>query len=708
MSTDVYFCDFETYSECDLTKEGAHKYAVHPSTDVLCLAYAKNQDPPKIWIPGQSFPLELALHVSNGGTISAWNANFERLIWRHVLGPKYHVSVPELRQYECTMVRSYAMGFPGALANAAEPMGLPVRKDHGGYQAMMLLCKPEITIDKNTGKELKRRLMPHHRPQSFKVLYDYCKTDVAVEQAASARLKHLIMFEQELWYLDQQINDHGVTIDTALVEGALKVVEKAKGRLDAEMRRVTGGAVRNVSQVSALKLWLAGQEVPERLLTSLDKEHILALLARDDIPPAARRAIEIRQEAALTSTAKLDRFTGMTGKDGTIKGTIQFHGASTGRDAARGVQVQNFPRPKRKGAVLERALPLIRAGDADSIELLFGPPMSVVSDSLRMMIVAPEGHDLFSGDLSQIEARMTASLSGQDNLVEAFKAYDRKEGPDIYSVAAAGICGVDYIDPKDPRRQLGKVSTLALGFGGGAMAFGKMAKNYLFDVSQMFDTVWGMASGDHQERATDAWESRGRETGMSERSFIGSELVKLSWRQANPDIVQYWKDMERAAFDAIKEPGKAFEVRGVEYKKLGSFLRCKLPSQRCLYYCYPAIEDKDTGWLDDAGEKVIKPSIRYYAWDTFKNAWCRQYGYGGFLVQNVVQAAARDVCFEALWRLTKLNYQNTMRVHDELVLIRKKGEGSIEEVRAEMCRPPKWLPELPVAADVWSGPRYRK
>jgi DNA polymerase len=287
--------DWETYSEVDLTKCGAHKYAEDESTDILCAAWAFGDDEPQLWLPGMPCPPEIEEHVLMGGEIHAWNANFERLIWQYVAGPKYGWLVPDLRQYRCIMVRAMAMNMPARLDQAAPAFGLPIRKDDVGSRTMKQLCKPR----KATKKLTALRFTPENAPDKFKILYDYCLQDVRVEQGIGHRVIKLIPREQELWFIDQRINDRGIMVDMDLVAKSEAICEAEKEALETELKKVTDLAVTSLGAVKQLKAYVNGQGFE---LEGCDKEKLETFLTRDDLTDEVRRACSIRLEAGKASS----------------------------------------------------------------------------------------------------------------------------------------------------------------------------------------------------------------------------------------------------------------------------------------------------------------------------------------------------------------------------------------------------------------------
>jgi DNA polymerase len=688
--------DGETRSDVDLPRRNAYVYFDSPYTDVWCAAYAFGNDEPELWVPGEPCPPPIVEHVFYGGLVGAWNAAFERLMIREILGPRYGWPVPQLEQYRCQMVAAYAVGLPGKLEHAAGALGLEERKDADGHRVMMQLSKP-----RRPRKGEPDGIYWWDDPEKLKRLYAYCLQDVRTEQAVHARIPPLRPQEQDYWEMDQRLNDRGVFIDDKLCHAAKKVVKSATDRLNKEMASVTDWAVRGVSNVGELIAFVKKNGLEA---DSVAKDQVIELLIRDDLKPNVRRALEIRQEGSKTSTAKIDAMLVRRQSDGRMRGNLQFHGANTGRWAARGAQLQNLPRPN-----LSKLVPSIIDDLLDNIpdamvDLLYGPSLSVVSDCIRGMVVAAPGNKLIAADFSQIEARVVAWLAGEQQKLDAFAAYDRKEGPDIYTVEAAGIYGVppSTITKDDPRRQVGKVGTLSLGFQGGPGALAQMAKAYGVDIAGAYDTVIRSAAELNICKAEDAWLERGKRTGMSERAWLTAELIKLAWREANPNIEHHWRETEAQAIAAVANPGGTYGAGMVKYKKAGVWLFCQLPSKRCLAYAYPKIVDKKTPW----GE--IRPALTYWAVDSFTRKWKEQSFYGGLGVQNNTQAVARDVMIEAMARGEEAGYPPVLTVHDEGVCEVSKDFGSVEQFCALMTEPPAWAAGLPIAADGWSGTRYRK
>lgn len=303
----------------------------------------------------------------------------------------------------------------------------------------------------------------------------------------------------------------------------------------------------------------------------------------------------------------------------------------------------------------------------DHIDLFYGPPLSVLSDCIRGFLIAKPGHDLIACDFSAIEARVLAWLAGEHDVLEIFDGHGK-----IYEHAAAGIYMKPIEEVTKDERQVGKVAILALGYGGGVGAFQTMAKGY----------------------------------GVKVDDFTADQ-IKIAWRHANREIVNYWYDLERAGFAAINNPGTkhlaGYHRREVAYLVKGSFLWCRLPSNRVLCYPYPRIEPVMTPWDE------MKDAITFMGVNSLTNKWERQKTYGGSLSENVTQAVARDLLADSLLRISQLpEYSVVMHVHDEIVVEVAEGRGSLAEIKKIMSTPPAWAAGLPMAAEGWRGKRYRK
>lgn len=640
--------DLETRSAVDLKRTGVYPYAADRTTDVLCAAYAFDGEDVELWLPGQPVPLRIKMHVAEGGAVLAWNSMFERLLWRHVLGPRY--GWPEMRQHQWMdpMVWALAMAFPAQLDQCARAMLLKQAKDLEGRRIMLQLAKPRKIKDDGT-------IVWWNDPIKLQRLYEYCKQDVVVERELAGKLLPLSDREYQYWVLDQHINDRGVQIDLPLVRAAQEVVDRRLAKLDAEMDKVTGGAVWACTQVAKLGDWLRTRGYP---VSSLDKEAIEDLLHSENLPPDVERALTLRRWAAKTSNSKLVAMENVAGADGRARGCFQFHKAGTGRWASTHIQLHNLPRGDEEVWPVDEVCTDLLRGDDDYIEVMWGDPLDAVSNVLRGCIVAAPDHVLVCRDYAQIEARINAHLAGQNDVLEVFA-----RGDDVYVYTAQKI-GSD-------NRTLGKVIRLALGFGMGAAKFVDTAAKYGIEL-------------DEEE----------------------AQSIVSQTRHSDDAITQFWYDLENAAIRAVRFPGKKFQLTqcDVTYKVANGHLWCRLPSGRALCYPFPKLEMRPTPWGAE------KETLTYWGLDGYTRAWTKQYAYGGLLCENVVQGVAADVLREAQMNLDEQNIPVVAHVHDEVIaeIPRTHVDALVPVIDAAVSRVPVWLEGCPIVATGFTTTRYRK
>ncbi len=691
--------DFETRSEADLPKCGAHYYARHPSTDVLVACYAFDDEDARTWIRGAPVPQDLIDYIAGDGPIFAFNSEFERQIWTHVLGPRYGWPVPPLERFYCTASMSAAMALPRRLGDVVGALGLEEEKDDTGRRIMMQLSRPRS----KRGETPVRWWEPQDVPEKFARLYSYCANDVVIERAASKRLRPLSDLEREIWLENCRVNERGLPIDVKSVKRALRVVDKALEALNREIAILTRNRVTTVSQVARLTEWLTEQGVD---VESLDKAGVRALLTLD-LDPNVRRVIEIRQEAAKSSTAKLKAMLACVCDDGRARGCIRYHGASTGRDAGELIQPQNFVRPTLKPAEIDGVMEALAAEDPAWLELWVekGNPkrpqsaLDVIAGCMRAMICAPQGM-IYAGDLSNIEGRVAAWLGGEQWKLDAFRAYDAGAGPDLYKVAASAMLGVAIEDIDDEVRQVGKVSELALQFQGGHGAFITMGANYKVTPADVAPVIKAAMPLETWAMACEGYEATNR-YGLGQDEWVALRLTIDAWRARHPGIVEQWGLYEAAAMDAVRHPGRKFVAGHCAFACAGGILWMRLPNGRALSFVDPRIQEVETPW---GGKKM---GLTYMTLDSVTRKYVRAKSYGGKVFQNGVQAIARDVIMAAKLRFKARGWPAILKVHDELVC-ELTGEVPLDEFVAELSVTPDWLYGCPIAAKAVAGRRYGK
>ncbi|TVZ81264.1 DNA polymerase [Aeribacillus composti] len=645
--------DIETYSSDDLTSCGVYRYVEAPDFEILLFAYAYDDDPVQVvdLATGEKLPDQVLQDLTNPEIIkTAFNANFERTC----IAKHFDITC-DPRQWRCTAVWAMTLGLPGSLEKVAEVLKLKAKKDTRGKNLIKYFsvpCKPT----KSNGQRTRNH--PHHDPEKWQQFKEYNRQDVVVEREIRRKLQRFPVPDHEwkLWALDQKINDRGVRLDPALFKAAIECDRQYTERLIAEAKEITG--LENPNSDVQLKTWLRENGLET---DSLAKEHMADLIeqAPDD---EVRRVLEIRQELGKTSVDKYKKMDEVICQDERARGLLQFCGANrTWRWAGRLIQVQNLPQNKLEDLALAREV--LRSEDFELLELLYGPPPFVLSQLIRTAFIPSPGCRFIVSDFSAIEARVVAWLADEKWVLNVFRDHGK-----IYEATAANMFKVPFETivkghPNYELRAKGKVATLACGYQGGPQALIAMG---------------ALKSGIPEE-----------------------ELPRLvqQWRDANPNIVRLWYDAEEAAISAVRQKTTVKLAHGVKYRYEAGILFADLPSGRSLAYVRPRIEpDPQFG----------KDGLVYDGMDQVKKKWKPQRTYGGKLVENLVQAIARDCLAESLKRLDKAGYDIVIHVHDEVVLNVPIGTGSVEEVAKIMSEPINWAPGLPLTADGFECEFYRK
>lgn len=642
--------DIETYSSVDLIKCGVYSYTEAPDFEILLFGYAFDDDPVKVieLATGETLPHAVLLAMNDPEIIkTAFNANFERTcIAKHFQLPMNPDS------WKCTSVHALTLGLPNNLDGVAKVLNLKEQKDSVGKALIRYFSIPCKPTKANGGRA---RNLPQHNPEKWQLFKSYCGQDVEVERVIRKKLEPFPIpaFEQKLWSLDQRINDRGVGVDPNMIKHAIACDEQYQEKLLEEAVELTG--LDNPNSVAQLKEWLLEAEGLE--VDSLNKETVPALLKQTE-NDTVHRVLELRQEMAKTSVKKYVAMDRARCSDNRIRGLLQFYGANrTGRWAGRLVQVQNLPQNKIRDIDLARQLLL--SGDYDTLELLFDSVPVVLSQLIRTAFVASPGCIFYDADFSAIEARVIAWFAGEKWRMEVFNTHGK-----IYEASASQMfkVPVESITKHNPLRQKGKISELALGYQGG--------KGALITMGAL-------------------------KMGLAEEEL--PDLV-TAWRRANPNIVKFWWDVEAAAILAVQEKRAVKMHHGLVFSYESNMLFIKLPSGRRLAYVRPKLIDGQFG----------KPALTYEGQDQTTKQWKVLDTYGGKLVENIVQATARDCLAEAMVRLDAAGYQICIHVHDEVVIDAPIGERSIEDVSELMGQPISWAPGLPLRADAFETEYYKK
>ncbi len=653
--------DLETYSSVDIRKCGAFKYIESPDFEILLFSYSLDGAEPVCldFAQGEMLPDWIANALRDSEYIKkAYNAAFEWGCLSKYMGRQ----LPPC-QWRCTMLKGLYAGYTAGLDATGRALGLPEdkRKLNTGRALIRYFCVPCRPTKSNGGRT---RNLPHHDPEKWELFKAYNKGDVTAETEIDRRLSDIEIPDsvQKEWETDLLMNARGVAVDMDMVYGALEIGAKEKERLTREAMNISG--LDNPNSVAQLSAWLESEtngEVPD-----LRKDTVSKMLQRDDNSPEVQRMLEIRRELGKTSTKKYDAIQNAVCADGRVRGLLQFYGANrTGRWAGRLVQVQNLPRTYTEP--LELARQLVKERKTDALRLIYGSIPDTLSQLIRTAFIAPPGHTLIDADFSAIEARVISWLAGEAWRLEVFRTHGK-----IYEASASQMFGVPIEkikkgNPEYALRQKGKVAELALGYQGSSSALIAMG---------------ALDMGIPEEDLPD---------------------IVLRWREANKRIRDLWYKVDSAAVWVTAHGGSA-GVNGILISKEFNpaqnteYLTVSLPSGRKLYYVQPQISENRWG----------NPSISYMGMDQTTKKWKRVETYGGKLVENAVQAIARDCLALSIERLKEAGYNVVFHIHDEVVIECEEEKASIDEVVKIMSEPIPWAPDLPLGADGWVGKFFKK
>lgn len=636
--------DLETYSSVDLGKSGVYKYAESEDFEILLFAYSIDDGEVKVidLANGEIIPEEILSALSDK-SIEKWafNANFERVCLSRFLGKKL-----KPQGWYCTMIWSAYLGLPLSLEKVGEVLKLDKQKMNEGkalIRYFSIPCKPTKTNGMRT------RNLPHHDLEKWSTFKKYNQRDVETEMAIKKKLSTFPMpqSEWENYWIDQNINDRGILIDESLVDSAIKFDEILRDENMDRAIELTG--LENPNSPLQLKEWLNKKGLE---IDSLAKKDVKSALKNTE--GDIKEVLELRQELSKSSVRKYDAMKNVIGKDNRARGLIQFYGANrTGRYSGRLIQVQNLRRNNLKD--LELARSLVKNRDYETMEILYESPSDILSQLIRTAFIAKEGTRFIISDFSAIEARVLAWLAGEKWVLDAFE-----NGEDIYCRTASRMFGVpvEKHGVNGHLRQKGKIATLACGYQGALGALKAMS---------------------------------GIEMGLSEDEL---QSIVDSWREANPNIVSLWWDIDSVVKRVVKTRSKEeYKNLVISYEK--GILFIELPSKRRLAYPKAKI-----GMNRFGGESVVYEGV------VVGNKWDKIESYGGKFVENIVQAIARDILAEAMMRLEKKGFNIVMHIHDEVVI--ESDSSSVEEINEIMSIVPCWATGLILDADGFESEFYKK
>ncbi|HDV6062804.1 TPA: DNA polymerase [Staphylococcus pseudintermedius] len=646
--------DIETYSSNDILKCGVYKYVEAKDFEILIIAYSIDGgsvsaidmtmlDDTEFHASYETF--KIALFDPNVKK-HAFNANFERTC----LAKHFDADMPP-EEWSCTMVNATRLGLPSSLEKVGDALNLQNQKDRAGKNLIRYFSVPCKPTKVNGGRT---RNLPMHAPDKWQQFIDYCIRDVEVEMSIATKIKDFPVTkeEQKYWNLDQRINDRGIKLSKELMVGANELDKMSKEDLLKQAIQITG--LENPNSTSQLLKWLNEEQ-------GLDIPNLQKKTVQDYLKNAtgkAKQMLEIRLQMSKTSVKKYNKMHDMMCADERVRGLFQFYGASTGRWAGRGVQLQNLTKHYMSDVELDIARDFIKAQRFDDLSLLLAtPPQDLLSQLVRTTFVAKDGYELAVSDFSAIEARVIAWYAKEQWRLDVFNTHGK-----IYEASAAQMFGVpiESITKGDPLRQKGKVSELALGYQGGPGALKAM--------------------------------------GALDMGINESELQGLvdSWRKANPNIVNFWKACQDAAINTVRSR-KTHYTHGLRFYIKKGLLMIEIPSGRSLAYPKARISENDWG----------APVVEYMGLD-INRKWAKLKTYGGKLVENIVQATARDLLAVSMLRLDNAGFNIVGHVHDEVIIEIPQNSNGLAKIEKIMSKPVKWAEGLNLNSDGFTSPFYMK
>ena len=653
--------DLETYSDVDISKSGAYKYAESDNFEILLFGVSVDNEPVVVYdlTAGDEIPTEILAALSDDNVTKwAFNASFERVClsnWLRKHHPEYFKTYKsegdpvqnylDPTSWKCTLVWSAYMGLPLSLEGVGAVLKLQDQKMKEGKDLIKYFCCPCKPTKVNGGRT---RNLPEHAPDKWEIFKAYNRRDVEVELAIKQKLLKFPV-PDTVWseyHIDQEINDRGIMLDMDMVENAIAFDEKSKSSLMISMQNITN--LDNPNSVAQMKQWLSENGIETE---SLGKKDVAGLIKETDGDITA--ALKLRLQLAKSSVKKYQAMQNAVCKDGRAHGMFQFYGANrSGRWAGRLIQLQNLPQNHMPD--LEEARELVRIGDYDTLDMLYDDIPDTLSQLIRTAFIARPGYKFIVSDYSAIEARVLAHLAG-----EAWRSKVFAEGKDIYCASASQMFGVpvEKHGVNSHLRQKGKIAELALGYGGSVGALKSM--------------------------------------GALEMGLTEEELQPLvdSWRTSNPMITAFWWDVDKAVKTTIRQRVPT-EVRGIKFIYKSGMLFIKLPSGRSLSYVKPKIGENRFG----------SESVTYEGVGSTKK-WERIESYGPKFVENIVQAVSRDLLCYAMHNLS--NQQICGHVHDELI-IECPENTTVNSITSVMGKSPDWMKDILIRGDGYDTKFYKK
>ena len=674
--------DFETRSAKELRGKkavGIWNYVSDPTTEPICLAYKIGDSPIRLWAPDRFSKLAnyktdsidpLFEAIDRGDLLEAHNVSFERNFWSEVMVKRFQWPEVPFKNWRCSMARAAACGLPQSLEKMALALDLPVKKDMAGSRAMKRLTRPakikkkdlpgqEFLFDRFDG----HGFAWHEDPKDIRLTLDYCKNDVLTEYEGSKRLPELTDKELEVWLLDQKINSRGIQVDRELCESAVEVTRQLRAKANREVAKLTNGEITATTQNAKLVKYLNEKGIKT---DSIAKERVDDLLRDVWVQGTPRKVLEIRQAVAASSLDKYPRMLSLSDASGIMREVLAYYGAFTGRWAGRGAQIQNFPRVTPN--LIDELVSIVKTGDAELIDMIFGDPIEAIKSLLRCTLTARPNRRLLVWDFGQIEARVIGWLARDPVSLEIFAS-----GKDPYVASASEIYEKDYDRVTGDERQVGKWAVLGLGYQMGGERFQEQLSNVGVNAPLEFCC-----------------------------------RVVYKFRDKFEAIAELWERLNKAALNTVRT-GRASQVNAIRFAIEGDFLTCRLPSGRKIYYFKPEISQKTRAIKTKTGFKQIEvDELRYLR---VKNGRLfRASTYGGKLAENITQAVARDFMAEGMLRLEANGYEIVGTVHDEVIAEVDQDDTTktVSNGTDLLEMVPVWADGCPIIADGFETIRYRK
>jgi DNA polymerase bacteriophage-type len=642
--------DFETRSEIDIWESGAWIYSTHPSTKILCYAFAID-DKPKVYLNDKDKLISLAKDPNV--LFTAHNAFFERSIWKNIMVKRFNFPPIPLRRWRDTMAKACAYGLPQALVKAADALGIKQVKDMKGRQMMKRMSRPLIS---KSGEKYY-----DDDPRHYKILYDYCKQDVKVERELDNRLPDLSPKEQEIWFYDQLINGRGVKVDIPVVRKIIRLLDERTKVLNKELTRITGGKVTKGTQVQSMLNYLADTGC---YMPNLQKGTVKDKIASGELTKTHIRVLRLRQQLGRTSTRKYEKLIHSTDDEGILRDCYVYHAATPGRWGGKLVQLQNLTYDKTGQIDPERTINDIATLDTPTLKMNYGERLTdVIAKCIRGVFIPSEGQEFYIVDYNAIEARVLMWLADEQIGLREFKISDAGKDEDIYVKMARRIYHNPHLTKKANKqeRALGKQTILGSGYQMGGTKFCATCASNGIEIDE----------------------------------DKGQRIINL-YRDTYKKVVNFWHDLERAMKSAYHHPGKIYSVRAIKYIYKKGNIYCALPSGRILTYIEPKLGTNKFG----------NENLSFMT--EVNKQWVRRDTYGGLLAENCTQATARDIMAYSFPRLEQANFPIVMHTHDEIVSQRPIGENRINQMIDLMCKVEPWIKGCPIKAEGEICRRYKK